>query len=210
MIRVIVADDHPVVRRGVKQILWEEFDSVEIGEAGDSAQLARLLSQKPWDLMILDITMPGKSGLDMLREIREAYPGLKVLVLSMHPEDQFAIRVLRAGAAGYLTKERAPEELVLAVKRVLSGKRYLTESVAETLAGYVEGEGRMPQHQALSDREFQVLRMIASGRSLSEIADALCLSVKTVSTYRARILEKMNMKTNAEIIHYAVKNGLVD
>lgn len=210
MIRVLVADDHPVVRRGVKQILCEEFDSVEVGEARDSKELEEFLGRGPWDLLILDITMPGKSGLDVLREIRERYPGLKVLVLSIHPEDQFAIRVLRAGAAGYLTKERAPEELVLAVKRVLSGKRYLTESVVEALAGYVERDQEIPRHHLLSDREFQVLRLIASGKSLSEIADALCLSVKTVSTYRTRILEKMNMRTNAELIHYAVKNRLVD
>lgn len=210
MIRVLVADDHSVVRRGVRQILCEEFDSVEVGEAGDSHQLDGLLRQGPWDLLILDITLPGKSGLDVLQEVRKSHPGLKVLILSMHPEDQFAIRMLRAGAAGYLTKERAPEELVLAVRRVLSGKKYLTESLAETLAGYVEAQGRVPPHAALSDREFQVLRMLASGKSLSEIAEELALSVKTISTYRARILEKMNMRSNAELIHYAVKNGLVD
>lgn len=210
MIRVLVADDHSVVRRGVRQILCEEFDSVEVGEAGDSQQLDRLLRQGAWDLLILDITLPGKSGLDVLQEVRRSYPGLKVLILSMHPEDQFAIRMLRAGAAGYLTKERAPEELVLAVKRVLSGRRYLTESLAETLAGYVESQGMEPPHQALSDREFQVLCMLASGKTLSEIAEELALSVKTISTYRSRILEKMNMRTNAELIHYAVKNGLVD
>lgn len=210
MIRVLVADDHSVVRRGVRQILREEFDSVEVGEAGDSRQLETLLRQAHWDLLILDITLPGKSGLEVLQEVKRSYPGLKVLILSMHPEDQFAIRMLKAGAAGYLTKERAPEELVLAVKRVLSGRRYLTESLAETLAGYVEAQEKVPLHAALSDREFQVLRMLASGKSLSEMAEELALSVKTISTYRTRILEKMNMKSNAELIHYAVKNGLVD
>ena len=210
MIRVLVADDHSVVRRGVRQILCEEFESVEVGEAGDSEQLARLLKERSWDLVILDITLPGKSGLEVLQEIKGSYPQLKVLILSMHPEDQFAIRMLRAGAAGYLTKERAPEELILAVKRVLSGRRYLTESLAETLAGYVEAEGRVPPHTALSDREFQVLRMMASGKGVSEIADELGLSVKTISTYRTRILEKMRMRTNAEVIHYAIKHGLVD
>lgn len=210
MIRVVVADDHSVVRRGVRQILREEFDAVEVGEAGDSRELEGLLRQGPWDLLILDITLPGKTGLEVLQEIKRSYPGLKVLILSMHPEDQFAIRMLRAGAAGYLTKERAPEELVSAVKRVLSGRRYLTESLAETLAGYVEANEKVPPHSALSDREFQVLCMLASGKSLSEMAEELDLSVKTISTYRTRILEKMNMRTNAELIHYAVKNGLVD
>jgi DNA-binding NarL/FixJ family response regulator len=210
MIRFLVADDHAVVRRGLKQILVEEFGSVDFGEAASSQELLQRIQEQEWDILILDITMPGRSGLDALKELRQIRPRLPVLVLSMHPEDQFAVRVLRAGAAGYLTKERAPEELIGAVRKVLAGGKYVGPSLAEKLALYLERDTEQLPHETLSDREYQVMCMIASGKTVTEVADSLALSVKTVSTYRARILEKMNMRTNAELTHYALKNHLVE
>lgn len=210
MLRVLVADDHAVVRQGLKRILMEEFGPVTFGEACNSQELMEAIRKQEWDILILDITMPGKSGLDALKEIRQIRPGLPVLVLSMHPEDQFAVRVLKAGAAGYMTKERAPEELISAIKKALAGGKYVSSSLAERLAFNLEEEGEKTPHEMLSDREYEVLCMIASGKTVGEIADILYLSVKTVSTYRARILEKMKMRTNAELTHYAIKNRLVE
>jgi two-component system invasion response regulator UvrY len=210
MLRVLVADDHAVVREGLKGILSEEFGQVSFGEACDGQELMGAIQKQEWDILILDITMPGKSGLDALKEIRQIRPKLPVLVLSMHPEDQFAVRMLKAGAAGYMTKEKAPEELISAIKKALAGGKYISSSLAETLAFNLEEEGEKAPHALLSDREYEVLCMIASGKTVGEIADILYLSVKTVSTYRARILEKMKMRTNAELTHYAIKNHLVE
>ena len=210
MLKILVADDHAVVRQGVRGILMEEFGPVTFGEARNSEELMEAIRKQEWDMLILDITMPGKSGLDALKEIRPLRPRLPVLVLSMHPEDQFAVRVLKAGAAGYMTKERAPEELIGAIKKVLAGGKYVSSTLAERLAFNLDQETEKAPHEMLSDREYEVLCMIASGKTVGEIADILYLSVKTVSTYRARILEKMNLRTNAELTHYAMKNHLVE
>ena len=210
MLRILVADDHAVVRQGVRGILMEEFGPVTFGEARNGEELMEAIRKQEWDMLILDITMPGKSGLDALKEIRPLRPRLPVLVLSMHPEDQFAVRVLKAGAAGYMTKERAPEELIGAIKKVLAGGKYVSSTLAERLAFNLDEETEKAPHEMLSDREYEVLCMIASGKTVGEIADILYLSVKTVSTYRARILEKMNLRTNAELTHYAIKNHLVE
>ncbi len=208
--RVLIADDHAVVRRGLKEILADEFAKATFGEAKTGQEALVEAQKQVWDVVILDISMPGKNGLDILEELKQLRPHTPVLVLSVHPEEQFARRALRGGAAGYLTKESIPEELVKAVHRVLSGGRYISAALAEKLAWDLGGKGDKPLHELLSDREFQVLRMIASGKAMKEIAGELRLSVKTVSTYRARILEKFGMRSNAELIRYAVQNQLVD
>ena len=208
--RILIADDHAVVRRGLKQILADEFKKADFGEAGNAREALDRIRKENWDTVVLDITMPGRSGLEALKEIKEARPKLPVLVLSMHPEDQFAVRVLKSGASGYMTKESAPEELVGAVKKVLAGGRYVSPALAEKMASYLAIDTPNPPHERLSDREFTVLRMIASGKTVSQIAVELSLSVKTVSTYRTRILEKMGMASNAELTHYAIKNQLVE
>ena len=210
MLRVLVADDHAIVRQGLKSILTEEFSSLVFGEARNSQELLSQITKDSWDIVILDITMPGRSGLDVLKEVKQSCPKIPVLVLSMHPEDQFAVRVLKAGAAGYLTKENVPEEIVKAVRKVLGGGKYVSPSLAEKLAFDLEMDTGRPPHESLSDREYQVMCMIASGKTVKEIAEELVLSIKTISTYRARILEKLNMRTNAELTHYAVRNHLVD
>jgi two-component system invasion response regulator UvrY len=208
--RILIADDHAVVRRGLKQILADEFKKADFGEASNAREALDRIRKEKWDTVVLDITMPGRSGLEALKEIKEARPKLPVLVLSMHPEDQFAVRVLKSGASGYMTKESAPEELVGAVKKVLGGGRYVSAALAEKMASYLAIDTPKPPHERLSDREFVVLRMIASGKTVSRIAAELSLSVKTVSTYRTRILEKMAMTSNAELTHYAIKNQLVE
>jgi DNA-binding NarL/FixJ family response regulator len=211
MIRCLIADDHAIVRRGLRHLLKEQTDFAEPGEAGNAREVVERVRNESWDMVILDITMPGGSGLDVLREIKQLRPELPVLILSAHPEDQFAVRMLQAGASGYLNKESATEELIVAVRRVLQGRRYVSANLAEQLAAALDrGAPGRPPHEALSHREFQVLRLIGSGKTVSAIASDLNLSVKTVSTYRTRILEKMNMKTNAELTVYAVRNGLVD
>jgi DNA-binding NarL/FixJ family response regulator len=208
--KFLIVDDHAVVRQGLKQILAEEFEGATFGEAADGEEAIARMRQGEWDLVLLDITMPGRNGLDVLKELREINPQLRVLVLSVHSEDQYAVRVLRTGASGYLTKDTAPEELVGAVKKVLGGGRFVSLTLAEKLASELnEPKSRRP-HELLSDREFQVMRMIATGKAAKEIGYDLSLSVKTVSTYRARILEKMDLKTNADIVRYAVQEGLVD
>jgi DNA-binding NarL/FixJ family response regulator len=207
--KILLADDHAVVRHGLKQILTDEFKRATFGEARNAQEALDLVWKQDWDVVVLDITMPGRSGLDALREIRKSKPRLPVLVLSMHPENQFAVRVLKAGASGYMTKESAPEELVGAVKKVLAGGRYVSAALGETLAASLSNSQRAPQEK-LSDREFQVLRLIASGKMATEIAKELSLSVKTISTYRTRILEKMGMKNNAELMHYAIQHRLVE
>lgn len=180
------------------------------GEARNAHEALTRAAKEKWDVMILDITMPGRSGLEVLREIKRLRPKLPVLVLSMHPEDQFAVRLLKAGAAGYLTKESAGDELVGAIEKVVAGGRYISPALAERMASYLDIDVQKPPHERLSDREFLILRMIGSGRTVSQIAKELSLSVKTISTYRARLLEKMDMKTNAEVTHYAIQNQLVN
>ena len=210
MIRILIADDHAILRRGLKEILVRELEGAVCGEAEDAQQVLAQLQSQEWDVVILDITMQGRSGLDALRDLRAMRPKLPVLVLSMHPEDQYGKRVLKAGASGYMNKESAPEELIKALKKVLAGGRYVSPALAEKLALDLSQDAERPVHEVLSGREFEVLRMIASGRTVSQIAEELHLSVPTVSTYRARILEKMNMTTTAELMHYALRNQLVD
>jgi two-component system invasion response regulator UvrY len=210
MIRILIADDHPLVRRGLKDTLVRDMAGLICGEADDTQEVLVKVRGDKWDLVILDITMPGRSGLEILGELKRMQPKLPVLVLSMHPEDQYGKRVLRAGASGYMNKESAPEELLRAVHKVLSGGRYVSATLAEKLAAGLNQGTACALHDALSDREFEVLRMIASGRTVSQIADTLHLSVTTVSTYRARVLEKLNMTTTPELIHYALRNQLVD
>ena len=211
MIRVVLADDHAVVRRGVRQILGEADDIEVVAEARDYGELSALLRDQACDVVILDISMPGKNGIEALKALRERLPRLAVLVLSMFPEDQYALRALKAGAAGYVSKEAAPEKLVEAIRLAARGKKYITPEVAQALAAQLDAGARPEKlHEVLSDREYETLRLIASGKKLSEIAEAMSLSPKTVSVYRARLLEKMKMRTNADLTHYAVKHGLVD
>jgi len=210
MLKVFIADDHAVVRRGLKQILAETFDMTVAGEATHGQEVLDKVQKDDYDVVVLDISMPGQSGLDTLKQLKIQKPGLPVLVLSIHPEDQYAVRVLRAGASGYITKESAPDELVAAIRKVSQGRKYITSSLAEKLAFDLDVDTEKPLHEILSDREYQVLCMISSGKTVTGIAEALCLSVKTISTYRSRILEKMGMKSNAELTRYAIRNGLVD
>lgn len=208
--RILITDDHAVVRQGLKQILAAEFKKAEFGEAGNAHESVKQVAEGKWDVVILDVTMPGRSGLEALKDIKQLRPKLPVLMLSMHPEDQFAVRMLKAGASGYMTKESAPEELVGAVRKVISGGRYVSPSLAEKMASYLSIDVQTPPHERLSDREFLVLRMIASGKTVGVIAKDLSLSVKTISTYRTRILEKTGMANNAELTHYAIQNQLVE
>jgi two-component system invasion response regulator UvrY len=207
--KILITDDHAVVRQGLKQILLEEFTRAEFGEATNAQEAIERVWKENWDVVVLDITMPGRSGLEVLKEIKKSRPKLPVLVLSMHPEDQFAVRILKIGASGYMTKESAPNELVGAVRKVMAGGRYVSPSLAEKMASYLAVDVHTPPHERLSDREFLVLRLIASGKTPTAIAKELALSVKTISTYRMRILEKMNMSNNAELTHYAIQNQLV-
>ena len=210
MIRILIADDHAILRRGLKEILMRELNGVICGEAENGHQALDQIQSRDWDLLILDITMPGRGGLDVLKNLKALRPRLPVLVLSMHPEDQYGKRVLKAGASGYMNKESAPEELMKAVRQLLGGGRYVSPALAETLASDLSQDTGRPPHESLSDREFEVLRKIASGKTVSQIAEELQLSVTTVSTYRARILEKMSLSTTAELMHYALRNHLVD
>ncbi len=209
-VRILIADDHAVVRRGLKEILAEEYKLAEFGEAEDGPQTLKLVSKQKWDAVLLDITMPGMSGLDVLKDLKSVHPNLPVLVLSMHPEDQYARRCLKAGASGYLTKETAPEELVKAVKKILAGGKYVSESLAEGLAYRLADDYEGPPHERLSDREHQVMLKLGDGKAVSEIAEELSLSKQAISTYRSRILAKMNMKTNADLMRYVIENDLLD
>jgi DNA-binding NarL/FixJ family response regulator len=210
LLRFIVADDHAVVRQGIRQILNEGIENVTITEARNADEVMQWIRQGSWDLLILDISMPGRSGLDVLQEIRGCTLPPRILVLSMYSEDQMAQRVLKAGVDGYLTKDSAPEELITAVRRILSGGKYISPAFAELMvANMQKGVHEFP-HSTLSDREYEVMRLIASGKTVSQIGEILSLSVKTISTYRTRILEKMGMETNAELIHYAVRHHLTD
>jgi len=209
MIRVLVADDHAVVRRGLRQILSETEDILVEGEASTLDQVRALVSEKRYDVLILDVNMPGGTGIDLLAELRRENPKAKVLVLTVYSEQEYAVRAIRAGAAGFLSKESAPEKLIEAVRKLAAGGKYLSSEVAERLASLVAGEASGAPHERLTDREFEVLKMLASGLSVSQIGQDLSLSVKTVSTHRARILKKMDMSSNSELMRYAMKNGIV-
>lgn len=207
--RILIVDDHAVVRRGLKDIVVDSFPGTEVLEAADVDSAEKLVGKESLSAVILDISLPGRSGLDLLRELRQSQPNLPVLVLSMHPEEQFAVRVLKSGAAGYLTKDSAPEELAVALRAILLGNKYIQPSVAVKLTSHLNANGKNAPHERLSDREYEVLCMIGSGKTVSEIAGILSLSVKTVSTYRVRILEKMGMETSAQLTAYAVKHKIV-
>lgn len=210
MIKILIADDHAVVRKGLKQILAETTDIVAADEAINGQEVLEKIRKNDYDIVMLDISMPGRNGLDILKQVKNEKPEMSVLILSMHPEEQYAVRALKAGASGYLTKDSAPDELILAIRKISQGRKYITSSLAERLAFYLEVDSEKPLHEALSDREYEVMRMIASGKTVKEIAEELFLSIKTISTYRSRILEKMGMKNNTELVHYALKNRLLD
>jgi two-component system, NarL family, invasion response regulator UvrY len=210
MLSLLLVDDHALVRRGLRSILEEELPGVTVDEAGDARAGLEALHRKLPDAVVLDIGLPDRSGLELLKRIRQHWPVLPVLILSMYDEDQYGLRVMRAGASGYLTKSSAPEYLIQAIQRILRGGHYVSPALAESLASHLRGETREEPHGALSDREFQVLRLIASGRSVSDIGRELCLSVKTVSTHRTRILKKMQLRNNAELTHYAISRRLVE
>jgi two-component system, NarL family, invasion response regulator UvrY len=210
MIKILIVDDHAVVRRGLKQILSDEPDMTVFGEAPDTRKLAEIIDTQNWDIVVLDITLADRSGLDVLKELKYKNPLLPVLILSVHPEEQYAIRALKSGADGYVNKRTAPDELVKAVKKVVSGGKYISPALAEKLANSFQEGFEHPLHEKLSNREYQVICMIASGKTLKQIAEELYLSVKTVRTYRQRIMEKMMFTSNAELIRYAIKKRLVD
>ena len=210
MLRILIADDHEVVRKGLVKVLAESLQPIKIDEAKNGQEALSKVWKSEYDLVVLDMKMPGKSGLDALKEIKQRQPKLPVLILSMHPEEQFAIRAIRAGASGYLTKECAGDELVLAIRKALKGERYISGSLAQILAGELDNDSEKPCHEILSDREYQVMLMIASGKPVGAIARELCLSAKTISSYRTNVLLKTRMKNNAEITHYSIQNKLVD
>jgi two-component system invasion response regulator UvrY len=210
MTSVLIADDHAILRKGLKQLLLEDKSIDDVGEASTGRETLDMLRSSRWDLLILDINMPDRSGIDILRQVHTSYPEMRVLMLSGFPEKQYAVNVLRAGASGYLNKEMAPEELLGAVKSVLAGKRYVSPALAELLVKELNHDTEKPAHMQLSEREFQIFCKLAKGRSVSEIAAELCLSVKTISTYRSRVLEKMGFTSNADITAYALRNSLID
>ena len=209
MIRILVADDHAIVRRGLRQIVADESDMEVVGEAQTAQKILDLARQEEWDVIVLNISMPGRGGFEALKALKQSHSKRPVLVLSMYPEDQFAVRAFRAGAAGYMTKESAPEELVQAIRKVVRGGKYVSPSLAEKLAAELGEDAERPPHEALSEREYHVLCLLASGKTVTQIAAEMSLSVKTISTYRARLLEKMRMKTNAEVTRYAIEHRLV-
>ncbi|MFQ5486223.1 MAG: response regulator [bacterium] len=210
MIKVLMVDDHAILREGIKQILEEYSDIEYAGEASYGQQAMDLISKNDYDVVLLDISLPGRSGLEIITQIKNEKPKLPILILSMHPEERYAVRAFKAGAAGYLTKVSAPDELINAIRKVASGRKFVSNSLAEALASYLDSDGDKAPHEKLSDREFQVMNMLASGKTVTQIAEELSLSVTTISTHRAHILEKMNMTNNAEITYYAFKYGLVD
>jgi DNA-binding NarL/FixJ family response regulator len=210
MIRVLIVDDHTILRRGLSQIISETDDLEVAGEADSGAQAIKLARAQAFDVVLLDISMPDRNGLDTLKQLKKEKPKLAVLMLSMHPEEHYAMRALKAGASGYLTKQSAPALLVTAIRQVAQGRKYVSSELAEELAGTVGTDAGRPRHETLSDREYETLRLMASGKTVSEIAAELTLSVKTVSVYRARLLEKMQLKNNAELTYYAIKHNLVE
>jgi two-component system, NarL family, invasion response regulator UvrY len=207
--KILLADDHSIVRRGLKDILKDDFPDAIFHEVSDGHELIKAMRHDKWDIVISDLSMPGRSGLDSLKILRVEFPEVPVLILSMHPEELYAIRALKAGASGYMTKESAPEELVKAVKLILQGRKYITPSLAEKMAENLGTDFTRLPHELLSDRELDVLKMIAEGKTVTEIAAVLSLSVNTISTYRSRLMEKMNLKTNSELTYYAISNGLI-
>lgn len=209
-IRVLIADDHAIIRQGLKQILSDTEDMEVSGEADGGIPAVQMIREHQYDVVLMDVSMPDRNGIDTLKLIKKEMPRLPVLMLSMHPEEQYAIRALRAGAAGYLSKQGAPEQLVTAIRQVASGKKFVSAAVAEELANAIGEDLERPPHEKLSDREYQTLVMISSGKTLTQIAEQLNLSVKTVSVYRARLLEKMKLRNNAELTHYGLKHGLVE
>ena len=210
MINIIIADDHEIVRAGLKQIISDSKDMLVKGEARDGQELLEKVREGDYDVILLDIKMPGRSGLEILKQLKVEYADIPVIVLSMHPEDQYAVRTIKGGASGYLTKETAGEKLIEAIKKVYRGGKYIRPTLAEKLADSIANDREKPLHEYLTDREYQVVCMIASGKTVTEIAQDLFLSVKTISTYRQRILEKMNMKNNAELTHYVINNHLIE
>jgi DNA-binding NarL/FixJ family response regulator len=210
MIRVLICDDHAIVRQGLKQVIAETSDIRGVAEAGGYPEVMKPLREGGIDLLLLDISLPGKNGIEILKLVKKEFPKLPVLILSMYPEDQYAVRAIRAGAGGYLTKQSAADQLVTAIRRVVTGRKYITPELAEALANTLGQDLSAAPHASLSDREYQTMCMIASGKALSQIAEELSLSAKTVSVYRARLLEKMGLANNAEITHYALKHGLVE
>ena len=209
ILRVLIADDHAIVREGLKQILADTGDIVVAGDAGSGLEAIKLARAGEFDVLLLDISMPDRSGIEVLKQVRQEFPKLAVLMLSMHREDQYAIRSLKAGAAGYLNKQSAPDELVTAIRQVALGRKYISPALAQQLADQIGDDRAVAPHETLSDREYQTLTMIASGKTVSEIATELVLSVKTISMYRSRLLQKMKLRHNAELTHYAIKNNLV-
>jgi len=210
MLKVLIADDHALIREGMKKILKAAQEISVVREAQNAREVIEEVKKGDLDVVILDISLPGKSGLELLKDLKQYYPKLPVLILSMHPEDRFAVRALKAGASGYVTKESAVDDLINAIRKVVQGRKYVSPALAEKLAFDLETDTGKPLHEGLSDREYQVMCLIAAGRSVRQIAAELFLSMSTVNTYRARILEKMNMKTDAELIRYAVQNQLID
>jgi DNA-binding NarL/FixJ family response regulator len=210
MIRILIADDHTIFREGLKHILTEYSDLIVTDEARNGQEVLEKVWNNEYDMVLLDISMPGMNGLEVLKRLKKEKPKLSVLVLSMHPEEQYAVRALKSGASGYLTKESATDELITAIRKISQGRKYITSSLAERLAFGLETDAEKPPHETLSDREYQVLLMIASGKTITQIAKELFLSVKTVSSHRSHILEKMEMKTNAELTHYVIKHNLLD
>ncbi len=209
MIRVLICDDHAIVRQGLRQIIDEQHDMNTVAEAGGYPEVMKQLREHEADLLLLDVSMPGKNGIEILKLVKKEFPKLVVLVLSMYPEDQYAVRAIRAGASGYLTKQSAADQLITAIRQVSAGRKYITPELAQALANTLGRDADAMPHETLSDREFQTLCLIAAGKTLSQIAEELSLSAKTVSVYRARLLEKMGLKNNAELTHYALKHGLV-
>jgi two-component system, NarL family, invasion response regulator UvrY len=209
MVRILIADDHAIVRKGLKQLILDEFPRAEIGEAYDAEELVKKAIFNKWDIVICDLNMPGRSGLDALKQIKQAVPTLPVLIMSMYPEEQYGVRVIKAGASGYLSKDSIHDVLIKAIQTVLGGKKFITSAIAEKLADVFYTGAEQPTHESLSDREFEVFKLLASGKKISDIAQQLSLSATTVSTYRARILEKMNMKSNTDLARYALEKGLI-
>ncbi|HAJ26043.1 MAG TPA: DNA-binding response regulator [Syntrophus sp. (in: bacteria)] len=209
-IKILIADDHPIVRAGFKQVISDTQDMTVADEAENGQEVLNLIRKKDYDIVLLDISMPGRNGLEVLKDLKVEKPKLPVMILSIYPEEQYAIRALRAGASGYMTKASAPNELIAAIRKISQGGKYISSSLAEKLTDYLGEDGSKPIHERLSDREYQVMLMIASGKTVTDIADQLCLSVKTISTYRSHIIDKMRLKNNAEITLYAVQNKLVE
>ena len=209
MLKILIADDHAIVRKGLKQILLEEYPSAIVGEVADAESLLAEIIKEDWNIVISDMNMPGRSGLDALTQIKQIAPQIPVLIMSMYPEDQYALRVLKAGASGYLGKDNIHDDIIRAIQAVQLGKKFITAAVAEKLADSIGDDKDMQLHETLSDREFEVLKLLASGKAVSDIASQLSLSATTVSTYRARIMEKMNMRTNAELTRYALEKKLI-